>query len=126
MRHKSPKNRNDNVTFVCETPHPKIQPVGESGVSVTYVVDEGVGSNRMEQRPDDQHSSPERGEVESPSKRQLRNKAVHMVKHAGKTAQNLKSMVSRKGLDKSREDGCTNYEEDLDVMRLNSPAHDSP
>jgi hypothetical protein len=122
MRRKSPKNGSDDETSLCETPRPNIQPFGESRVSVTYVVDEGVGNNRTDQRPDDQHSSPERGEVESPTKRQLRKKAVHLVKHAGKTAQSLKSMLSRKGLDKSKEDE-EDEEDDLDVMRVDSPAH---
>ena len=126
MRQKSTKKGSDDETSPCATPRPNIRPLGENRVSVTYVVDEDVGNNTTEQRPDDQHSSPERGEVESPTKRKLSNKAVHMVKHAGKTAQNLKSMFSRKGLDKSKEDGCRNDEEDdLDVRRVDSPAHES-
>ncbi|KAL5203575.1 hypothetical protein ABZP36_008446 [Zizania latifolia] len=87
---KGPKRENDEEASPCVTPHPNIRPVGETRVSVTYVVDED--------------SSPERGELDSPTKRHLRKKAVHMVKHAGnKTAHNLKSMFSRKGSDKSKE-----------------------
>uniref|UniRef100_A0ACD5Y1R8 Uncharacterized protein n=2 Tax=Avena sativa TaxID=4498 RepID=A0ACD5Y1R8_AVESA len=127
MRHKSPKNGSDDETPRCEVSRQNIQPVGESRVSVTYVVDEDAENNRTEQRPDGHYSSPERGEVDSPTKRRLRNKAVRMVKHAGKIpAQGLKSMFSRKGLDKSKEDGCRDDEEDdLDEMRADSPAHDS-
>uniref|UniRef100_A0ACD5XSS2 Uncharacterized protein n=2 Tax=Avena sativa TaxID=4498 RepID=A0ACD5XSS2_AVESA len=128
LRHKSPKNGSDDETSQCEVSRQNIQPVGESRVSVTYVVDEDAGNNRTDQGPDDHYSSPERGEVESPTKRRLRNKAVRMVKHAGKIpAQSLKSMFSRKGLDKSKEDGCRDDEEDDldDEMRVDSPAHDS-
>lgn len=124
MRHnKNSKNvSDDEETSPCETPHPNIRPVGESRVSVTYVVDEDPGNISMERRSDDQHSSPERAGDESPTKGQLRKKAAHMVKHAGKAAHNLKSMLSRKGLDKGKEDECRNEEEDdLDVMRVDSP-----
>lgn len=122
MRHKSSNNGSDDESSPCVTPHPNIRPVGENRVSVKYVVDEDVGDKKMKQRADDQHSSPERGEVESPTKRQLRKKAAHMVKHAGKTAHNLKSMFSRKGLDKGKEDECRNDEEDdLDEMKVDSP-----
>jgi hypothetical protein len=55
-----------------------------------------------------------REELDSPTKRHLRKKAVHIVKHAGgKTAHNLQSMFSRKGSDKSKEE-CQNDEEDDD------------
>jgi hypothetical protein len=129
MLHKSSKHGNDDETSPCVTPHSNIQPIGESRVSVTYVVDEDA-RNRTEQRPDDQQSSPERGEVDSPTKRPLRKKAAHMVKHAGKTAgktaHNLKSMFSRKGLDKSEEEECTNDEEDdVEVMKVDSPVPSS-
>ncbi|XP_037483913.1 C2 domain-containing protein At1g53590-like [Triticum dicoccoides] len=123
MRHnKNSKNTSDDEeSSPCETPHPNIRPVGESRVLVTYVVDEDARSSSMERRSDDAHSSPERAGEESPTKGQLRKKAAHMVKHAGKAAHNLKSMLSRKGLDKGREDECRNEEEgDLDVKRVDS------
>uniref|UniRef100_A0A0D9VFA7 SMP-LTD domain-containing protein n=1 Tax=Leersia perrieri TaxID=77586 RepID=A0A0D9VFA7_9ORYZ len=97
---KSPKKESDDESLPCLTPHPNIKPLGEKRVSVRYVVDDG----HYENLPDDQDSSPERGELESPTKRHLRKKAVHIVKHAGnKTAHNLKHMFSRKGSDKSKE-----------------------
>jgi hypothetical protein len=100
--HRSPKE-NDDEASPCVTPHQNIRPVGESRVSVTYVVDQDPGVDGSGSRPDDHQQSPEREELDSPSKRHLRKKAVHMVKHAGKTAHNLKSMFSKKGLDKSKE-----------------------
>ncbi|KAG8058787.1 hypothetical protein GUJ93_ZPchr0002g25092 [Zizania palustris] len=94
---KIPKKENEEEASPCMTPHPNIRPVGERRVSVTYVVDEDPGENKVE-------SSPERGEPASPTKRQLRKKAVHMVRHAGnKTAHNMKNIFSRKGSDKSKE-----------------------
>lgn len=101
--HRSPKKENDDEASPCVTPHQNIRPVGESRVSVTYVVDQDPGVDGSGSRPDDHQQSPEREELDSPSKRHLRKKAVHMVKHAGKTAHNLKSMFSKKGLDKSKE-----------------------
>ncbi|EAY85558.1 hypothetical protein OsI_06931 [Oryza sativa Indica Group] len=109
---KSPKKESDDEASPCVTPHPNIKPLGEKRVSVRYVVDEDPSENLS----DDQHSSPERGESESPTKRHLRKKAVHMVKHAGnKTAHNLKNMFSRKGSDKSKE-GQDDQKDDPDTI----------
>ncbi|CAD6337154.1 unnamed protein product [Miscanthus lutarioriparius] len=83
--HRSPRKENDDEASPCVAPHPNIRPVGESWVSVTYVVDQDPGANRSGSRPDDQQQSPEREELDSPTKRHLRKKTVHMVKHAGKT-----------------------------------------
>ncbi|KAL6646763.1 hypothetical protein ACP70R_015457 [Stipagrostis hirtigluma subsp. patula] len=113
--HRSPKKESDDEASPCLTPHPNIRPVGESRVSVTYVVDQGPKNNSMEQKADDQHSSPDREEPDSPSKRHLRKKAVHMVKHAGKTAHTLKTMFSRKGLDRRKEE-CQGEEIDDPAM----------
>ncbi|KAJ1269970.1 hypothetical protein BS78_06G019000 [Paspalum vaginatum] len=125
--HRSPKKQSDDYPSPCMTPHPNIQPVGESRVSVTYVVDQDPGTNRTGMRADDQqHSSPEREELDSPTKRHLRKKAVHMVKHAGKTAHNLKSMFSRKGLDNNKEE-CGNDEEgDVVSMKIDGVQIDLP
>ncbi|CAD6339752.1 unnamed protein product [Miscanthus lutarioriparius] len=117
--HRSPRKENDDEASPCVVPHPNIRPVGESRVSVTYVVDQDPGANRSGSRPDDQQQSPEREELDSPTKRHLRKKAVHMVKHAGKTAHNLKSMFSKKGLDKSKEDHHSDEEGDVVVMQKN-------
>ncbi|PAN05859.1 hypothetical protein PAHAL_1G145500 [Panicum hallii] len=124
---RSPKNGTDDEASPCVTPHPNIQPVGESRVSVTYVVDQDPGSNREETRTDEQqHSSPEREELDSSSRRHLRKKAAHMVKHAGKTAHNLKSMFSKKDLDKSKEE-CRNDEGgDVAAMKIDGVAVDPP
>jgi hypothetical protein len=111
---RSSKKVSDDEAPTCVTPHPNIRPVGESRVSVTYVVDQDPGNRKMQKGADDQHSSPEREDLDSPTKRHLRKKTVHIVKHAGgKTAHNLKSMFSRKGSDKSKEE-CQNDEEDDD------------
>ena len=125
--HRSPKNGTDDEASPCVTPHPNIQPVGESRVSVTYVVDQDPGSNREGTRTNEQqHSSPEREELDSSSRRQLRKKAAHMVKHAGKTAHNLKSMFSKKDLDKSKEE-CQNDEGgDIAAMKIEGVAVDPP
>ena len=64
-------------------------------------------------------SKPLREELDSLTKRHLRKKAVHMVKHAGKTAHNLKSMFSKKGLDKSKEDHHSDEEGDVVAMQKN-------
>jgi hypothetical protein len=117
--HRSPRKENDDEDSPCVAPHPNIRPVGESRVSVTYVVDQDPGANRSGSRPDDQQQSPEREELDSPTKRHLRKKAVHMVKHAGKTAHNLKSMFSKKGLDKSKEEHHSDEEGDVVVMQKN-------
>ncbi|KAL6877582.1 hypothetical protein ACP4OV_012797 [Aristida adscensionis] len=123
--HRSPKKESDDDVSPCVTPHPNIRRVGESRVSVTYVVDQDPGNNRTQQGADDQHSSPEREELDSPTKKHLRKKAVHMVKHAGKTAHNLKSMFSRKGLDKNKEE-CQNDDPSaatkIDMVEVDSPA----
>uniref|UniRef100_A0A804P248 C2 domain-containing protein n=1 Tax=Zea mays TaxID=4577 RepID=A0A804P248_MAIZE len=116
--HRSPKE-NDDEASPCVTPHQNIRPVGESRVSVTYVVDQDpAGVDGSGSRRDDHQQSPEREELDSPSKRHLRKKAVHMVKHAGKTAHNLKSMFSKKGLDKSKEEHRSDEEcdEEGDVV----------
>jgi len=125
--HRSPKNGTDDEASPCVTPHPNIQPVGESRVSVTYVVDQDPGSNREGTRTNEQqHSSPEREELDSSSRRHLRKKAAHMVKHAGKTAHNLKSMFSKKDLDKSKEE-CQNEEVgDVAAMKIDGVAVDPP
>ncbi|KAG2650586.1 hypothetical protein PVAP13_1NG162700 [Panicum virgatum] len=125
--HRSPKNGTDDEASPCVTPHPNIQPVGESRVSVTYVVDQDPGSNREGTRTkEQQHSSPEREELDSSSRRHLRKKAAHMVKHAGKTAHNLKSMFSKKDLDKSKEE-CQNEEVgDVAAMKIDGVAVDPP
>ncbi|OQU76094.1 hypothetical protein SORBI_3010G091300 [Sorghum bicolor] len=115
--HRSPRKENDDEASPCVTPHPNIRPVGESRVSVTYLVDQDPGVNRSGSRPDDQQQSPEREELDSPNKRHLRKKAVHMVKHAGKTAHNLKSMFSKKGLDKSKEEEHSDEEGDVVAMQ---------
>lgn len=117
--HRSPRKENDDEASPCVAPHPNIRPVGESRVSVTYVVDQDPGANRSGSRPDDQQQSPEREELDSPTKRHLRKKAVHMVKHAGKTAHNLKSMFSKKGLDKSKEEHHSDEEGDVVAMQKN-------
>ncbi|XP_066376194.1 C2 domain-containing protein At1g53590-like isoform X2 [Miscanthus floridulus] len=117
--HRSPRKENDDEASPCVVPHPNIRPVGESRVSVTYVVDQDPGANRSGSRPDDQQQSPEREELDSPTKRHLRKKAVHMVKHAGKTAHNLKSIFSKKGLDKSKEDHHSDEEGDVVAMQKN-------
>ncbi|XP_039839661.1 C2 domain-containing protein At1g53590-like isoform X4 [Panicum virgatum] len=124
---RNPKNGTEDEASPCVTPHPNIQPVGESRVSVTYVVDQDPGSNREGTRTDEQqHSSPEREELDSSSRRQLRKKAAHMVKHAGKTAHNLKSMFSKKDLDKSKEE-CQNDEGgDIAAMNIEGVAVDPP
>ena len=44
---------------------------------------------------------------------------MHMVKHAGKTAHNLKSMFSKKGLDKSKEGHHNDEEGDVVAMQKN-------
>ncbi|CAL5022305.1 unnamed protein product [Urochloa decumbens] len=126
--HRSPKNETDDEPSPCVTPHPNIRPVGESRVSVTYVVDQDPGSSRKGTVTDEQqHSSPEREDPNSPTKRHLRKKAANMVKHAGKTtAHNLKSMFSKKSLDKSKED-CQNDEEgDVVAMKIDGMAVDPP
>ncbi|OEL19411.1 C2 domain-containing protein [Dichanthelium oligosanthes] len=124
--HRSPKKETDDEASPCMTSHPNIRPVGESRVSVTYVVDQDPGSNRKGTRTEEQqHSSPEREELDSPTKRHLRKKAAHMVKHAGKTAHNLKSMFSKKGLDKSKEE-CRNDEESDVVMKIDGVEVDPP
>lgn len=124
--HRSPKKGSDDEASPCVTPHPNIRPVGESRVSVTYVVDEDTGNNGTEHRPDDQHSSPERGELDSRTERHLRKKAVLMVKHAGKTAHNLKSMFSKKGLDKSKEECGNDEKDDPDARKVAAVRVDSP
>ncbi|TVU32312.1 hypothetical protein EJB05_24037 [Eragrostis curvula] len=127
--HRSSKKGSDDEASPCVTPHPNIRPVGESRVSVTYVVDQDPGNSKLQKGTDDPHSSPEREELDSPTKRHLRRKAVHIVKHAGKTAQNLKTMFRRKGSDKSKYE-CQNDEEDdastskIDAVEV-SPVPDS-
>ncbi|CAN6244139.1 unnamed protein product [Urochloa humidicola] len=126
--HRSPKNETDDEPSPCVTPHPNIRPVGESRVSVTYVVDQDPGSSRKGTVTDEQqHSSPEREDPNSPTKRHLRKKAAHMVKHAGiTTAHNLKSMFSKKSLDKSKEE-CQNDEEgDVVAMKIDGVSADPP
>jgi hypothetical protein len=126
--HRSPKNEIDDDVFPCVTPHPNIRPVGDSRVSVRYVVDQDPGSNRKGMVTDEeQHSSPEREEPNSPTKRHLRRKAAHMVKHAGKTtAHNLKSMFSRKGLDKSNEECQDDEEGDVVAIKVDTMESDPP
>jgi hypothetical protein len=69
---------------------------------------------------EEQHSSPKREEPNSPTKRHLR-KAAHMVKHAGKTsAHNLRSMFSRKGLDKSNEECQDDEEGDVVAIKVDT------
>ncbi|XP_062218903.1 C2 domain-containing protein At1g53590-like isoform X2 [Phragmites australis] len=125
--HRSPKKESDDEASPCLTPHPNIRPIGESSVSVTYVVDQDPGNNRTQQRADDQHSSPEAEELDSPTKKHLRKKAADMVKHAGKTAHNLKTMFSKKSLDKNKEE-CQNDEKDdpaatkMDMVEVDPPA----
>ncbi|CAN6237979.1 unnamed protein product [Urochloa humidicola] len=124
--HRSPKNETDDEPSSCVTPHPNIRPVGESRVSVKYVVDQDPGSSRKGTVTDEHHhSSPEREDPNSPTKRHLRKKAANMVKHAGKTtAHNLKSVFSKKGLDKSKEE-CQNDEEgDVVAMKIDGVAAD--
>ncbi|KAK3152854.1 hypothetical protein QOZ80_2BG0164400 [Eleusine coracana subsp. coracana] len=105
---RNSKKETDYDSPTCVTPQPNIRPVGESRVSVTYVVDQDPGNSKIQKGADDQHSSPEREELDSPTKRHLAKKAVHI---AGKTAQNLKSVFSRKGSEKSKEE-CQNDDED--------------
>lgn len=115
--HRSPKEENDDEASPCVTPYTNIRSVGESRVSVTYVVDQDAGTNRTQSKPDDQQQSPDREELDSPTKRYLRKKAVHIVKHAGKTSHNLKSMFSKKGLDKSKEECRSDGEGDVVAMQ---------
>ncbi|CAN6231462.1 unnamed protein product [Urochloa humidicola] len=126
--HRSPKNETDDEPSPCVTPHPNIRPVGESRVSVTYVVDQDPGSSRKGTVTDEQqHSSPEREDPNSPTKRHLRKKAAHMVKHAGKTtAHNLKSMFSKKSLEKSKEEYQNDEEGDVVAMKIDGVAADPP
>lgn len=123
--HQSPKKQNDDYPSPYVKPQLNIQPVGESRVSVTYVVDQDPGSNRTGPKADDkQHLSPEIDELDSLTKRHLRKKAVHMVKHAGKTAHNLKSMLS-KNLGENKEECCNDEEGDttlkIDLVKIEPP-----
>nr|CAB3449704.1 unnamed protein product [Digitaria exilis] len=125
--HRSPKKETDDEASPCVTPHINIHPVGESRVSVKYVVDQDPESNTNGTRTDEQqHSSPEREELNSPTKRHLRKKAAHMVKHAGKTAHNLKSMFSKKGLDKSKEECQSDEEGDVVAMKIDGVGVNPP
>nr|CAB3446510.1 unnamed protein product [Digitaria exilis] len=125
--HRSPKKETDDEASPCVTPHINIQPAGESRVSVKYVVDQDPESNTNGTRTDEQqHSSPEREELNSPTKRHLRKKAAHMVKHAGKTAHNLKSMFSKKGFDKSKEECQSDEEGDVVAMKIDGVGVNPP
>ncbi|XP_062223436.1 C2 domain-containing protein At1g53590-like isoform X2 [Phragmites australis] len=121
--HRSPKKESNVEASSCVTPHPNIQPVGESRVSVTFVVDQDPGNNRTQLRADDQNSSEE---LDNPTKKHLRKKAAHMVKHAGKTADNLKTMFSRKGLDKSKEECQDDEKDDPAATKIDSVEVDPP
>ncbi|XP_072998636.1 C2 domain-containing protein At1g53590-like isoform X1 [Typha latifolia] len=86
------------------TPRPNIPAVGEKRTSLTVILDEDCASNNGENKAENSFSSPDIDKAESPGKNHVKSKVKSMVQQASKPAQSLKSVLSRKCSNKTKED----------------------
>ncbi|XP_038984951.1 C2 domain-containing protein At1g53590-like isoform X2 [Phoenix dactylifera] len=95
--HKSPRKESPrgHAEDAAPAPRPNIQPLGEKRTSVNFVVDDNCSGSSGEL---------DKGEMESPSKGHLKGMAKNIVKQAGKSAHSLKSVLSKKGSNKFKEE----------------------
>ncbi|MQM06166.1 hypothetical protein Taro_038984 [Colocasia esculenta] len=103
--HKSPRGESPTHSVECAlpTPRPNLKEMNERNVAVKLVLDDNLPKDVGKDDAVSFKLSPEQEEAESPGKGRKREMAKGILKQVGKSANQLKSVLSRKGSSKSRE-----------------------
>uniref|UniRef100_A0A1D1YGC2 C2 domain-containing protein At1g53590 n=2 Tax=Anthurium amnicola TaxID=1678845 RepID=A0A1D1YGC2_9ARAE len=116
--HRSPRSESPNDSVdPLPTLRPNLRGMGERSVSVKLVLDENVSGDIGKDHAGLAKKSPGKEEPDSPGKGHTKEMAKSILKHVGKSAHHLKSVLSRKGSKSKKGKG---HHEDVD-----SPCSDS-
>ncbi|XP_024028247.1 C2 domain-containing protein At1g53590 isoform X2 [Morus notabilis] len=96
--HRSPKDgKSNSFTETIPSPHINIKAVDVKEIGVKFVVEEDLARPALDNIPKEEDSSYGESGPDSPSKGNMKDRAKSLFKHAEKSAQTLKHMLSRKG-----------------------------
>lgn len=102
--HRSPRNhdKSSNLDEPAPSPHINLKALNTKNIGVTFVVDDTDAQSPARSKEDGKESQ-EGDEQDSPTKRNIKDRAKNMLKHVGKSAQGgIKHVISRKGSRKSK------------------------
>lgn len=96
--HRSPKeDKSNSFKETVPSPHVNIKAVNVKEIGVKLVVEEDLAGPTLDKLPKEVDSSDEECGPDSPAKRNMKDRAKSIFKHAEKSAQSLKHVLSRKG-----------------------------
>ncbi|GMN57804.1 hypothetical protein TIFTF001_026910 [Ficus carica] len=96
--HRSPKeDKSNSFKETVPSPHVNIKAVDIKQIGVKLVVEDHLAGPTLDKLPKEVDSSDEECGPDSPAKRNMKDRAKSIFKHAEKSAQSLKHVLSRKG-----------------------------